>query len=50
MAEVTVLGPAQRSGPQTAARETAAAVAGSLAWIAIFAVAGLLTSVNRDVT
>jgi hypothetical protein len=38
MAEVAVRGPAQRSCPQTAARETAAAVA------------GLLTSVNRDVT
>jgi hypothetical protein len=50
MAEVAVRGPVQRSGPQTAARETAAAVAGPLAWIAIFAVAGLLTSVNRDVT
>jgi hypothetical protein len=50
MAEVAVRGPAQRSGPQTAARETAAAVAGPLAWIGLFAVAGLLTSVNRDVT
>jgi hypothetical protein len=50
MAEVAVRRPTLRSWPQTAVRETGAAVAGPLAWIAIFAVAGLLTSVNRDVT
>jgi len=50
MAEVAVRRPTLRSWPQTAVRETGAAVAGPLAWIAIFAAAGLLTSVNRDVT
>ena len=50
MAEVAVRGPARRSGPKTAVRERAAAVADPLARIAIFAVAGLLTSLNRDVT
>ena len=50
MAAGAVQGPAQRSGPQTVARKTAAAVAAPLAWIAAAAVAGLLTSVNRDVT
>ena len=49
MTEVAVRGRTQRSGPQTAVREMAPAAAGPLAWIAIFAVAGLLTSLNRDV-
>jgi hypothetical protein len=51
MAELVVRGQTQRSGPQTAAvRETAPAAAGPRAWITIFAVAGLLTSLHRDVT
>jgi hypothetical protein len=50
MTEVGIRGLAQRSGPQTAVRQTAAAVAAPLAWIAVFAVAGLLPRLNRDVT